>query len=85
MKKSEMFQDHIGKLSGKRVGGIACLGQGLVMKFVLFAYSFFRITKTDFYKLDGCADSLIYVGAGLLGAGLAEIFLKGKNEPDIKN
>lgn len=74
----EFFQDHIGKLSGKRIGGIACLLQGLFMKLFLFFYSIFRVTKTEFDKLDYCCDSLIYTGSALLGIGLVEMFSKKK-------
>lgn len=74
----QSITDHNGKISSKRIGGALCLTQGLLMKSSLFFYSFFRLTKTDFEKLDYCCDSLIYTGAALLGGSIVEIFAARK-------
>ena len=70
----QFLQDSNGDNSSKRLGGIFCLAQGSLMKLGLFYYSLNHKTVTSFEKLDGCADSLIYVGAGLLGWGVIEHF-----------
>ena len=48
------------------------------MKLVLFCYSLNHTTATSFNKLDHCADSMIYVGAGLLGWGVVELLGRKK-------
>jgi hypothetical protein len=50
----------------------------MVMKLILFLYGLRHITATPFDRLDGCADSLIYVGAALIGSGLLELLRQSK-------
>jgi len=72
------IQDTNGNNSSKRLGGLICLLQGSAMKFGLFLYGLTHKTVTSFEKLDGCADSMIYVGAGLLGWGVFEKVVNNK-------
>jgi hypothetical protein len=44
----------------------------------LFGYGLKHKTATAFDKLDACTDSMIYVGAALLGWGVVELFGKKK-------
>jgi hypothetical protein len=79
MKKSQLLnfiQDSNGDNSSKRLGGIFCLLQGSLMKLGLFIYGLGHKTVTSFETLDGSADSLIYVGAALLGWGVFEKITK---------
>lgn len=77
-KLCEFLQDNNGNGSSKRLGGLCCLAQGSLMKLGLFCYSLTHVTATSFEKLDSCADSMIYVGAGLLGWGVVELFGRKK-------
>jgi hypothetical protein len=74
----EFFKDNNGNNSSKRLGGLFCLAQGSLMKLCLFFYGLNHTTATPFNKLDNCADSMIYVGAGLLGWGVVELLGKKK-------
>ena len=48
------------------------------MKFILFLYGLRHVTATPFDRLDSSSDSLIYVGAALIGSGLLELLRQGK-------
>lgn len=74
----EFLKDNHGNYSSKRLGGLLCLAQGSLMKLCLFFYGLNHVTATPFNKLDHCADSMIYVGAGLLGWGVVELLGKKK-------
>lgn len=78
MKLLEFLQDHNGDNSSKRLGGLCCLAQGSLMKLGLFCYGLKHKTAVSFDKLDACADSMIYVGAALLGWGVMELFSRRK-------
>ena len=49
-----------------------------VVAFILFLYGLRHITATPFDRLDSSADSLMYVGAALIGSGLLELLRQGK-------
>ena len=74
----EFLKDNNGNNSSKRLGGLFCLTQGSLMKLCLFFYGLNHKTATSFDKLDNCADSMIFVGAGLLGWGVVELLGKKK-------
>lgn len=72
------LQDNSGNNSSKRLGGFVCLAQGSLMKLGLFCYALRHKTVTSFENLDACADSMIFVGAALLGWGVIELFKNKK-------
>ncbi len=72
------IQDTNGNNSSKRLGGLFCLLQGSAMKFGLFMYGLTHKTVTPFDKLDASAESMLFVGAGLLGWGVFEKVVKNK-------
>lgn len=69
---SEFFRGSSGFLSSKRLNGTFLIVQGGIMKMILFCYSLGHVTLTPFDKLDTCCDTIMFLGAGLLGLGLAE-------------
>lgn len=78
IKLSEFLQDNNANNSSKRLAGFCCIAQGSLMKIGLFGYGLKHKTATSFDKLDACTDSMIYVGAALLGWGVVELFGKKK-------
>ncbi len=76
---NKFLEDFNGNKSSKRLGGAFCLLTGSLMKFILFVYGLRHVTVTPFERLDSCADSLIYVGAALIGSGLLE-FLRQRSK-----
>ena len=74
----KFLEDLNGNKSSKRLAGILCLLVGLLMKFILFLYGLDHVTATPFDQLDRCADTLIYVGAALIGSGLLELLRQSK-------
>ncbi|MBU6141269.1 MAG: hypothetical protein KGP29_06965 [Proteobacteria bacterium] len=74
----KFLEDFNGNKSSKRLAGAFCLVIGSLMKFILFLYGLRHVTATPFDRLDGCADSLIYVGAALIGSGLLELLRQSK-------
>lgn len=76
----KFLQDASGDMSSKRLGGLSCLTFGVILKILLIIYAAKRVTKTDFNDLDGAINTILYVAAGLLGAGLFDMFKKGKSD-----
>jgi len=48
------------------------------MKFILFLYELRHVTATSFDKLNNSAETMIYVGATLIGSGLLELLRQRK-------
>ncbi len=69
----KFLEDFEGNKSSKRLAGIFCLMVGSLMKIIQFLYGLGHVTATSFDQLDNSADSLIYVGATLIGSGLLEL------------
>jgi len=74
----KFLEDSKGNKSSKRLAGAFCLVIGTMMKLILFFYGLQHITATNFDHLDGSADSIIYVGAALIGSGLLEFLRQNK-------
>jgi hypothetical protein len=74
----KFLEDFSGNKSSKRLAGVFCLLLGSLMKFILFLYGLRHVTAIPFDQLDRCADSLIYVGAALIGSGLIELLRQSK-------
>ena len=74
----KFLEDFNGNKSSKRLAGAFCLVFGPLMKFSLFLYGLRHVTATPFDKLDSSAESLIYVGAALIGSGLLELLRQSK-------
>ncbi len=74
----KFLEDFSGNKSSKRLAGAFCLLTGSLMKFILFLYGLRHVTATPFDRLDSSSDSLIYVGAALIGSGLLELLRQGK-------
>ena len=70
---NKFLEDSNGNKSSKRLAGAFCLSTGSLMKFILFIYGLRHVTAIPFDRLDSCADSLIYVGAALIGSGVLEL------------
>ena len=73
----KFLEDFNGNKSSKRLAGAFCLVIGSLMKFILFLYGLRHVTATPFDRLDSSSDSLIYVGAALIGSGLLELLRQG--------
>lgn len=80
MKKSklEIFCERSGKLSLKRVIGVALIVTGLFGKITLNIYAATHIETllANFANIDNSFDSLIYSGIALLFGTIADKFIK---------
>ena len=80
MKKSklEIFRERSGKLSLKRVVGVALIVTGLFGKIALNIYAATHIETllANFANIDNSFDSLIYSGIALLFGTIADKFIK---------
>lgn len=67
----QFLQNNFGELSSKRLAGIFCILIGGILKIKLIIYGI-NHPILNFNDLDDAADMLLYIGSGLLGAGLFE-------------
>ena len=74
----KFLEDFNGNKSSKRLAGAFCLLVGSLMKFILFIYGIGHVTATSFDQLNNSADTMIYVGATLIGSGLLELLKQRK-------
>jgi len=74
----KFLEDFHGNKSSKRLAGAFCLLVGSLMKFILFLYGLRHITAISFDQLNNSADTMIYVGATLIGSGLLELLRQSK-------
>jgi len=74
----KFLEDFNGNKSSKRLAGAFCLLVGSLMKFILFIYGLRHVTAIPFGQLNNSADTMIYVGATLIGSGLLELLRQGK-------
>ncbi len=75
---NRFFEDGNGHKSSKRLAGAFCLLIGSIMKLSLFYYGINHITAISFEQLNDAVDTMIYVGAALIGSGLLEVIKSGK-------
>ena len=80
MKLIEFLQGNTGQLSSKRLMGCCCIALGMIMKIIMFCYALKHTLANPYDLLDGSANNLIYVGGGLLGIGMAELFASKKED-----
>jgi hypothetical protein len=80
MKKSrlQILRENSGKLSLKRVIGVALIGTGLLGKVALNIYAaiHFDTLLANFSNIDDSFDSLIYSGTALLFGTIVDKFTK---------
>lgn len=76
--KNKFLEDGNGHKSSKRLAGFLCLAVGAIMKLSLFYYGIDHITAISFEQLDNSVNTMIYVGAALIGSGLLEVLRQGK-------
>jgi len=75
---AKFLEDFHGNKSSKRLAGAFCLLLGSLMKFILFLYGLRHTTATSFDQLNNSVDTMIYVGAALIGSGLLELLRQSK-------
>jgi hypothetical protein len=76
MMKIKWYEESLGVISSKRIGGGICLSIGISMKIVIFVFSLFT-TLGDANMASTQSDWILMAGSALLGITGLDVFRRG--------